>query len=84
MIEESATQNARPYLRLVSWNMGGAFAGGKAEWAHLLAEPSWDAGLLQEAPNPWSLEVQTVPRADGYWKTDTSGQFRARTAIARL
>lgn len=75
---------AEPYLRLVSWNMGGAFAGGRVEWGHLLAEPSWDAGLLQEAPNPWALEVQTVPRADGYWKTDTSGQFRARTAIARL
>ncbi len=74
----------RPYLRLVSWNMGGAFAGGKTEWAHLLADQGWDAGLLQEAPNPWAIDVQTAPPADGYWKTDTSGQFRARTAIARL
>ena len=75
---------AVPYLRLVSWNMGGAFAGSRTEWDYLLSDPTLDAGILQETPYPTGVEVETVPDRGTYWKTETGGQFRSRTAIARL
>lgn len=89
MTEARSTSDAgelAPYLRLVSWNMGGAFSGGRAEWDYLLSDPTWDAGLLQEAPYPYPVyaDVDVVPERGSYWKTETAGQFRSRTAVARL
>lgn len=84
MTSVDSTAEPVPYLRLVSWNMGGAFAGGQKEWDYLLADETLDAGVLQEAPYPSKPEVDTVPGRGSYWKTETGGFFRSRTAVARL
>lgn len=73
-----------PYLRLVSWNMGGAFAGGQKEWDYLLGDSTLDAGILQEAPYPSKVDLNIVPGRGSYWKTETGGFFRSRTAVVGL